>query len=237
MSTKRGQPQFTDRWLAMVNRQRIGQFEDMSQHDRDERLLVGADLESVDSLYASLSQIVDRLGRDGGNTTGTSRSLDAIMRSGYSAADLLRAIFGLEWLQSQYIIRAGASELSELSPGQRGLVLLLFYLLVDKSERPLLLDQPEENLDNQTVRNILVPALQEAVRRRQIIAVTHNPNFAVVGDADQIVVATFDGSFHYSSGSIAELPIGQLAIDVLEGTRDAFTSRNDRYTHVVGTGD
>lgn len=228
---------FTNRWLDMVNRQRLGHFYDMTRHDRDEVVLDGVDLASAEDLLAALDAIVDRLGRDGGQADGAARLLDVIMRSGHSPADLLTAIYGLEWLHSQYIIRAAGAELSELSPGQRGLVLLLFYLLVDKSERPLLLDQPEENIDNQTVRNVLVPALQEAVRRRQVIAVTHNPNFAVVGDADQIIVATYDGRFHYRSGSLAELQIGQSTIDVLEGTREAFTSRNIKYTDVVGKGD
>jgi hypothetical protein len=226
--------EFADRWLAMVNRQKLGHFHDMTRFDRDEQLLQGVDLDDADNLFAGLQGIVDRLSREGGKPDGDPRSLDVVMRTGHSPADLLSAIYGLEWLHSQYIIRSGGKELSELSPGQRGLVLLLFYLLVDKSERPLLLDQPEENLDNQTVRNVLVPALREAIGRRQVIAVTHNPNFAVVGDADQIVIATFDGQFHYRSGSLAEMPIGQSAIDVLEGTREAFASRSIKYTDVVG---
>lgn len=225
---------FANRWSDMVNRQRLGQLPDMTAHDRDSLLLGHVSLNDAEELWVALAALVDRLGREGGRADGASRSLDSIMRSGHTPADLLSTIYGLEWLQSQYIIRSDGAELSELSPGQRGLVLLLFYLLVDKSERPLLLDQPEENLDNQTVRNVLVPALQEAVRRRQIIAVTHNPNFAVVGDADQIIVATFDGQFHYRGGSLAELEIGQSAIDVLEGTREAFASRSSKYTDVVG---
>ncbi|TSD40510.1 AAA family ATPase [Rhodococcus sp. KBS0724] len=226
--------EFADSWSSMVNRQRLGQFHDMSRQDRDEQIMRGVDLDDAESLLAALDTMVDQLGREGGKIDGDTRSLDIIMRSGHSAADLLSTIYSLDWLNSQYVIRASGKELSELSPGQRGLVLLLFYLLVDKSERPLLLDQPEENLDNQTVRNVLVPALQEAVRRRQVIAVTHNPNFAVVGDADQIIVAAFEGSFGYRAGSLAELNIGQSAIDVLEGTRAAFLSRNVKYTDVVG---
>lgn len=225
---------FADRWSDMVNRQKLGQFQDLGSHDRDEQLLGDVDLDNADELIAVLDRIVDRLGRNAGKIDGSRRPLDAIMRSAHKPADLIGEIYSLEWLHSQYIIRSGGAELSELSPGQRGLVLLLFYLLVDKSERPLLLDQPEENLDNQTVRNILVPALQEAVQRRQVVAVTHNPNFAVVGDADQIIVATFDGAFTYRSGSLAELDIGQSAIDVLEGTREAFASRSVKYTDVVG---
>ncbi len=226
--------EFGDRWLSMVNRQRLGRFFDLGRSDLDSAIFQDVDLESSTALKATLDQLVDRLGRESGDAGGARRSLDTIMRSGHTPAGLLSSIYGLEWLESQYIIRAGGSELSELSPGQRGLVLLLFYLLVDKSERPLLLDQPEENLDNQTVRKVLVPALREAVKRRQVIAVTHNPNFAVVGDADQIIVASFEGHFNYRSGSLAEVEIGESTIDVLEGTRGAFNSRSSKYTDVVG---
>lgn len=201
----------------MVNRQRLGAFHDTSHPERDTRILGGVDLDDSNALLGVLDVLVDRFGREAGASDGGARLLDGIMRASHTPADLLSAIYGLEWLESQYIIRSGGQELSQLSPGQRGLVLLLFYLLVDKSERPLLLDQPEENLDNQTVRNVLVPALQEAVKHRQVIAVTHNPNFAVVGDADQIVVATFGEKFTYKSGSLAQIEIGESTIDVLEG--------------------
>jgi predicted ATP-dependent endonuclease of OLD family len=111
----------------------------------------------------------------------------------------------------------------------------MFYLLVDKSERPLLLDQPEENLDNQTVKALLVPALRDAITRRQVIAVTHSPNLAIVGDADQIVVAqSVAASFSYLCGSLASVDIGQRSVDVLEGTREAFDNRRQKYQHVVG---
>ncbi len=227
---------FGERWLAMVNRQKLGNFYDVTSPERDREMLGDIRLDDANAVLERLDSLVGRLGTTGGGESGGSRSLDSIMRSAFSTADLLSAIYGLEWLQSQYIIRSEGSELSELSPGQRGLVLLLFYLLVDKSERPLLLDQPEENLDNQTVRNALVPALRDAVSHRQVIAVTHNPNLAVVGDADQIIVAEVeDGAFEYRAGSLAHLPVGNSTINVLEGTRAAFMSRQHKYAEVVGT--
>lgn len=225
---------FVESWISMVNRQKLGDFYDVDQRDKDRAVLTGVSLEDPNELFACLAALVDRLGRERGSESGSERPLSAIMRSAYQANDLLTAIYDLRWLESQYIIRSDGSELSELSPGQRGLVLLLFYLLVDSSERPLLLDQPEENLDNQTVQSSLVPAIREATSRRQVIAVTHNPNLAVVGDADQIVVASVNRSFKYESGSLAELPVGLAAINVLEGTRGAFTTRELRYEQVVG---
>jgi hypothetical protein len=71
-------------------------------------------------------------------------------------------------------------------------LLLVFYLLVDKSDRPIIVDQPEENLDNQTVYLLLMPVIRTVKKRREIIMVTHNPNIAVVCDAEQIIYASID---------------------------------------------
>lgn len=117
-----------------------------------------------------------------------------------------------------------------MSPGQKGILLLLFYLLVDPEPRPLLLDQPDENLDNQTIKEQLVPAIKSASRRRQVIVITHNPNVAIVADADQIIVADkTDSEFRYKCGSIENLAINRASVDILEGTWPAFTNRSSKY--------
>lgn len=227
---------FVDKWVGQVNRQKLGDFHDLDSPTRDTNILGDVSLEDSDGLYAALNELEGRLRTVRGAVNGAKRSLQSIMRTGQKSADLIAWIYGLEWLQSQYVIRSEGRELSELSPGQRGLVLLLFYLIVDLADRPLLLDQPEENLDNQTVKRVLVPALKDASLRRQVVAVTHNPNFAVVGDADQIIVAERQGDqFVYHSGSLASLGIGSSTIDVLEGTREAFNNRNIKYDRVVGS--
>lgn len=90
-------------------------------------------------------------------------------------------------------------EIGQLSPGERGLLLLIFYLLVDKEDMPIIIDQPEENLDNQTIFKVLVKCIKAAKERRQVIMVTHNPNLAVVCDAEQIIHAShnkLEGSFY-----------------------------------------
>jgi predicted ATPase len=123
--------------------------------------------------------------------------------------------------------------LDELSPGEKGTLLLIFYLLIDKRDNPLIIDQPEENLDNQTVYDILVPCLREARKKRQVIIVTHNPNLAIVCDADQIVHCSIDKTkknrVKYVSGAIENPTINHLTIDVLEGTRPAFDHRDSKY--------
>lgn len=112
-------------------------------------------------------------------------------------------------------------------------MLLIFYLLVDKKRNPIILDQPEENLDNETIVSLLVPVLNAAKENRQIIMVTHNPNLAVVCDAEQIIFAEFDRkamcSITYLAGSIEDPALNQAVVNVLEGTKPAFDNRGNKY--------
>ena len=112
-------------------------------------------------------------------------------------------------------------------------MLLVFYLLLDKRDHPLIIDQPEENLDNQTIFKILVPCVRKAKNRRQIIIVTHNPNIAVNCDADQIICASIDkkkkNKVLYKSGAIEDQKIREQIIDILEGTIPAFVKRSNTY--------
>lgn len=120
--------------------------------------------------------------------------------------------------------------LIKLSPGQRGLVLLLFVLYLDRSENVLIIDQPEDNLDNDTIRRLVVPALHRARMRRQIIVVTHNANIGVLGDPDQVIYWDFDQqSFAPEAGSLNCPNIKQRAITTLEGAEAAFRARSERY--------
>ena len=99
--------------------------------------------------------------------------------------------------------------------------------------RSIIIDQPEENLDNFTVYNLLFPVIREVKKHRQIIMVTHSPNIAVVCDAEQVIHAEFDrldgNKITYTSGSIEDSVINQHIVDVLEGTRPAFRKRDAKY--------
>lgn len=160
------------------------------------------------------------------------RNPASAVRKNQSFAEFLQSLLGLTWLEVHFSIFGYGKPIRQLSPGQRGLILMLFYLLIDKRTVPLLLDQPEENLDNATIARVLVPALHESAKRRQTIIVTHNANLAVVGDADQVVHCTYDSEkqqFSVSSGSIAQLDVVRCAVDVLEGTKPAFDNRRNKY--------
>jgi len=110
---------------------------------------------------------------------------------------------------------------------------LIFYLLIDDSKIPLVMDQPEGNLDNQTVYQLLVDCIKEAKNKRQLFVVTHNPNLAVVCDAEQIIHAFLDKEggcqLRYTSGALENPEICKKIVDVLEGTKPAIDNRVAKY--------
>src|SRR5262245_29606644 len=137
----------------------------------------------------------------------------------------------------RYSITYDDVEIENLSPGTRGIVLLLLYLVVDKHDlRPLIIDQPEENLDPKSVFDELVPHFGEARQRRQVIIVTHNANLVVNTDADQVIVASSERRegiglprLSYVSGSLEDREIRDAVCAVLEGGERAFLDRARRY--------
>jgi ABC-type lipoprotein export system ATPase subunit len=156
-----------------------------------------------------------------------------LLRKDKTATDVYDLLFGLSFLEPRYSLLFQETQIEQLSPGQRGALLLIFYLLVDKGRNPIILDQPEENLDNETVVSLLVPVLTEAKKRRQIIMVTHNPNLAVVCDAEQVIWSTFDrkadSKIFYVAGAIENPAINGHVVNVLEGTMPAFNNRRIKY--------
>jgi ABC-type lipoprotein export system ATPase subunit len=152
---------------------------------------------------------------------------------GKTAGDVYDLLYSLSFLEPRYSLLFQDAEIEQLSPGQRGALLLIFYLLVDKGRNPIILDQPEENLDNETVVSLLVPVLSEAKKKRQIIMVTHNPNLAVVCDAEQVIYSSFDrkkaSTISYLAGAIENPIINSHVVVVLEGTKPAFDNRKSKY--------
>jgi hypothetical protein len=190
------------------------------------------DFNTEDGLEIFLNEITDALQTDR-RPGGKRVKIGDQLRKGKTVVALYDFIFSVGYLRPRYALRMGTKELSELSPGERGTLLLVFYLLVDKDDIPLVIDQPEENLDNQTVYELLVPCMKEAKRRRQLIIVTHNPNLAVVCDAEQVICADLDKSnsytMRYLSGGIENPTINRAIVDILEGTMPAFHNRENKY--------
>jgi hypothetical protein len=163
-----------------------------------------------------------------------------------SRVELSDWIFSVDHIELSYKIHYSGTELEYLSPGTRGIALLVLYLLMDEDDtRPLLIDQPEGNLDNSSVYKQLVPYIRKAKKRRQIILITHNPNLVVATDAEQIIIATAERPstqpypcLRYDSGGLehsvfgADLGVREAVCLLLEGGEEAFRARENRYSLV-----
>jgi hypothetical protein len=120
-------------------------------------------------------------------------------------------------------------ESTKLSTGQRCTTILPILLV--QSERPLLIDQPEDNLDNAFVYDTIVKALRDVKGGRQVIFVTHNPNIPVLGEAERVFVFASDGQ-HASLRQVGTVDECKEHIElILEGGREAFLQRKARYGH------
>ena len=185
------------------------------------------------SVRAFLEEVVRHLHTDTRPGFGGQVLLKNQIGKGKSAADLYAWLYGLGYLKPRYLLRWDGKDVAQLSPGERGTLLLIFYLLIDDSDMPLIIDQPEANLDNVTVAQKLVDCIRDARDRRQVVIVTHNPNLAVVCDADQIIHATLDkpggNKISYQTGALESPAMNRFAIDVLEGGRSPFDKRDDTY--------
>lgn len=127
-------------------------------------------------------------------------------------------------------VRHIVRDFSKLSLGQQQSVLLALMLSAN-SDRPLIIDQPEDNLDGEFIYSSLVPVLRRAKERRQVIIVTHNANVAVLGDAELVIVmkAVNDQGNIVARGSIDHPETRDAACAILEGSQEAFFRRGKMY--------
>lgn len=145
-------------------------------------------------------------------------------------------LYSTDHISIEYGIKYDGINIRKLSPGTRGIVLLLLYLALDDvDDRPLIIDQPEENLDPKSIYDELVPLFQMAKRKRQVVMVTHNANLVVNTDADQIITAEVGANpadglppITYSTGGLEEPRIRKVVCDILEGGELAFRDRARR---------
>lgn len=196
-----------------------------------------ADWEDEQQVFAALAEIVEALHtdrREDVSPPNVARDVFKQMKAQRSVQELYDYLFGFDYLGTKYDLKVDGKDLSELSPGERGGLLLIFYLMLDRQDIPLVIDQPEDNLDNKSIYETLVTFIKQAKKRRQIILVTHNPNLAVVADAEQIIHVSIhkkDGKhdFDFFSGSIEDARINKAVVDILEGTMPAFDNRRLKY--------
>lgn len=204
------------------------------------QLIETYELKSPEGIISFLDEIVLNLRIDQREDQKKARrEISDQLKKGYTSLDLYTYLFDLDYLIPEYKLKLGEKNLSELSPGERGALLLIFYLTLDQNDVPLVIDQPEENLDNQSVFKILVQFIKKAKEKRQIIIVTHNPNLAVACNAEQIVHVSMtkenENLISFVSGSLENPVINSAVINILEGTYPALNTRTNTYKVIERT--
>jgi hypothetical protein len=161
------------------------------------------------------------------------------VRAGVTLEDVLAWLYEVEHISVEYGLKFNGADLQSLSPGTKGIVLLILYLGMDTNDtRPLIVDQPDENLDNESIYTLLTPYFRQAKGRRQAIVITHNPNLVVNADSEQVIVATAEKQdnglplISYAAGAIEVNARGgtrHKICNILEGGDVAFLKREKRY--------
>lgn len=151
-----------------------------------------------------------------------------------------------------YNLLQDGDDLIKMSPGKRGIILFQLFLHLSKSENPILIDQPEDNLDNRTVYQELNDFIKTKKSKRQIIIISHNPNLVVSTDSENVIIANQNGQnksgknkefrFEYVNGSLEhsfaepdregvlfQRGVREHVCDILEGGEEAFEKRENKY--------
>lgn len=168
--------------------------------------------------------------------------------------NLFNDIFTTNWYGYDYLVTYQDDEFQDMSQGKKSFVILKLLLEFSDDKKPVLIDQPEDSLDNRAIYYELRQYLLETKKNRQIIVVTHNPNVVVGADAENVIVAHQQNKieknsngkeFQYINGSLENTKIKDMncefilesqgirehIFDVLEGGREAFKKREQRYSY------
>jgi predicted ATPase len=119
--------------------------------------------------------------------------------------------------------------LSEHSLGQRASALIIFLLTL-KDSNLIIIDQPEDDLDNQTIYDDVIKVLRNLKNDTQFIFATHNPNIPVLGDCEQVICCRYEADqIKTNQGSIDDIIVRNDIVDIMEGGEEAFNQRKRIY--------
>lgn len=174
------------------------------------------------------------------------------LKSYKDVKDLAKGLLTDNWFSISYELTYQNDTFNKMSDGKKSFVILKLLLEFSNKECPILIDQPEDSLDNRAIYNELVAYLKEKKKNRQIILVTHNANIVVNSDAEEVIVANQHGEdsknqdcikFQYTTGSLENTKpkdenasivlqsqgIREHVCEVLEGGTEAFKKRENKY--------
>ncbi len=173
-------------------------------------------------------------------------------KSTHDSQSVMTELLSQNWYKYRFDVIYQGDRFSEMSPGKQAFVILKLLLDFSDKKCPILIDQPEDSLDNRAIYSDLVTYIKNKKKERQIILVTHNPNVVVSADAENVIVANQNGKnspnangvkFHYINGSLENSKEKDVSIEsvlesqgirehvceILEGGKEAFEKREKKY--------
>lgn len=172
-------------------------------------------------------------------------------KNSYFNENVVNQLFTTNWFTISYELFYQNDTFPEMSEGKQAFVILKLLLDFSTKKCPILIDQPEDSLDNRAIYNELVEYLKNKKKERQIILVTHNPNVVVSADAENVIVANQNGNdslnkdsikFQYINGALENTfpkneniiilesqGIREHVCEILEGGKEAFEKREKKY--------
>lgn len=177
---------------------------------------------------------------------------DYVLKNNHNFQNIASELFGQCWYSIKYDVVYQGDNFREMSPGKQAFVVLKLLLDFSNNKCPILIDQPEDSLDNRAIYNELVSYIKKKKTERQIVLVTHNANIVVGADAENVIVANQKGKdsknfndvkFQYLSGplentksldkdcetTLEKQGIREHVCEILEGGQDAFDIREKKY--------
>jgi len=188
-----------------------------------------------DAKTEELDQLINLFSSQDGSINITTKDLSkqSAFKNKKDIFSLYELCFG-DYIIVDYNIMFNGMDISQLSAGQKGIVLIKLLLRLNDENYPLLIDQPEDNLDNKSIFDELVQEFKSIKQKRQLIIATHNPNLVVNTDSEQVIIADYnnkrtDGYIRYISGSLEDPSIKDQVCNILEGGLEAFEKRMKKY--------
>lgn len=182
--------------------------------------------------------------------------LDLNYNKNKTQIDLIKDIFSRQWFKRNYTLKFEDDDFLKMSQGKKAFVILTLILEFSKDKKPVIIDQPEDSLDNRAIYIELTKYLKLKKKERQIILVTHNPNVVVGADSENVIIANQHSDisrnnreiqFDYTNGSLENSVLSnkdsapeflnsqgirEHVIEILEGGSEAFKKREEKYNFV-----
>ncbi|MDZ7660485.1 TrlF family AAA-like ATPase [Fodinibius sp.] len=224
---------FYDLISDYLNLQKFRQTQTQSRH---ERLLETFNIHDQES-FKRLLKGEKIVSLDEGEQIGLTELLDSDLFVRDGSREFLRVCLLSRYREKFWKVLSSSKykgkEIYQLSVGQRGTFYVCLKLATDPFLKPFIFDQPEDDLDNDFIMNELVPIFKKIKKYRQVVIVTHNANLVVNADAEQVIIADNENeTLRYESGGIENITIRDQICNILEGGKDAFTKREQKYGFV-----